>query len=42
VITAKVESVDVIIAGLGQVDISGEGLGEEGLDEVSSVVKPVQ
>jgi len=42
VITTKVDSVDDIIAGLGQVDISGEGLGVEELDEVSSVLKALQ
>ena len=41
-ITAKVDSVDDIIAGLGKVEISGEGLDVEGLDEGSSVVKVVQ
>jgi hypothetical protein len=39
VIAGKVDSVDDIIAGLGQMDISGQDLGVEGLDEVSSVVK---
>jgi hypothetical protein len=39
VIAAKVDSVDDIIADLGQVEISDEGLGVEGLDEVSSVGK---
>jgi hypothetical protein len=39
VIAAKADSVDDIITGLGQVEISGDGLGVEMLDEVSSVVK---
>ena len=41
-ITAKVDSVDDIIASLGKVEVSGEDLGVEGLDELSSVVKAVQ
>jgi hypothetical protein len=42
VITAKLDSVDDIIAGLGKVDISREGSGVEAPDEGSSIVRNIQ